>query len=54
MLGNGASYSYVRTPEGCWFSDPQGKTHEISLKDGVITVRMNGKVERTYKILPAD
>ena len=54
MLGNGGTYSYVRTTEGCWFSDPQGNSHEVSLKDGTITVRINGRVERSYKILPTD
>jgi hypothetical protein len=54
MLGNGASYRYMRTIDGCWFIDPQGNTHDISLQDGTITVRKNGKVERTYKILPTD
>ncbi len=54
MLGNGSTYSYVRTPEGCWFSDPQGNSHEVSLQDGTITVRKNGRVERSYKILPTN
>jgi hypothetical protein len=54
MLGNGATCLYVRTPEGCWFSDPKGKSHEISLQDSTITVSKNGKVERTYNILPTN
>jgi len=54
ILGNGATYRYVRTTDGCWFSDPQGNSHDISLQDGTITVRKNRKVERTYKILPPE
>jgi hypothetical protein len=54
LLGKGTTYNFVRTLEGCWFSDAKGNTHEISLKDGTITVRKNGSVERTYKILPTD
>ena len=54
MLGKGASYRYIRTIDGCWFIDPQGITHDISLLDGTITVRKNGKLERSYKILPTD
>jgi hypothetical protein len=54
MLGNGAAYRYVKTLEGCWFADPKGNTHEISLVDNTITVSKNGKVEKTYKILPTD
>jgi hypothetical protein len=53
MVANEAAYRFVRTATGCWFSDPQGNSHEVSRDGSTISVLKNGKLEETFVVKSA-
>jgi hypothetical protein len=45
------SVNYVLTPEGCAFTDMSGRLHIIQKTGNLITVTINGKMDRTFKVI---
>ena len=51
LMDSGKTIQYELTPTGCAFTDMSGSLHTISRVGNLVTVTVNGKVDRTYELL---